>query len=445
MKSKISLILFLLFASASYGQPVIDHMLIDESNGELQIIGTFGSIEGKVWVDSVEMPVKSWTDTLVIASIPDTCRGSAGSVVIGANGTQSEGRMITEWGLKIFYIASLGNSQGYEETDANFTLYWRLDIHSLLKNNKMSELLSFTGTHQSNTFQLYKNSYSDQNQRVIDSSKYIDSSYSYNGYFYPNQRRVDFDIKINVYDISWKFGLGRYFVGNCHFDSLFKLISFQTGNGQGSGGWGQLDTSFKFIFPPPPKVIALQTKPILLLPISGTLFSYKNAVTLLWDSLSLMTTYHLQVSADSVFSNTFVDTAVSSTTFALSSLAGLNKYFWRVAGINSEGESRWSDVWSFTTGLTADVGVINNAGLSLSAFPNPSSKEFNIVYTLPDRENARIALYDLEGRVIRESVNDVDAGEHSLRWDISQLPSGSYVLGLVTNRESKTRIVTIIH
>lgn len=82
---------------------------------------------------------------------------------------------------------------------------------------------------------------------------------------------------------------------------------------------------------------------------------------------------------------------------------------------------------------------------SFSAFPNPSSKELNIIYSLPSRENVRIILYDLEGNVIRESVNEADGGEHSLKWDTSELPSGSYVLGLVTSLGSKSQIVTIIH
>ena len=39
---KYIIIVFLLLASASYAQPVIDHMLVDEAKGELNIFGTFG-------------------------------------------------------------------------------------------------------------------------------------------------------------------------------------------------------------------------------------------------------------------------------------------------------------------------------------------------------------------------------------------------------------------
>jgi hypothetical protein len=87
----------------------------------------------------------------------------------------------------------------------------------------------------------------------------------------------------------------------------------------------------------------------------------------------------------------------------------------------------------------------DNLALLLSCFPNPSSKELNIVYSLPEHGSARIIFYDLEGRVIRESVNGVDAGGHQLQWDVSQIPSGSYVLGLVTEKERKTQIIQIVH
>ncbi len=169
-----------------------------------------------------------------------------------------------------------------------------------------------------------------------------------------------------------------------------------------------------------------------------------------------MDKYHLQVSLDTFINaqhssipkiqsnKIIVDTITTATQYILPPLSKNTKYFWRVAGVNSEGESRWSDVWNFTTGVNADVQVINNSKLALSSFPNPTSKELNIPYVLPERGNARLILYDLEGRIIRENRIDAGVGEHLLKWDVSRLPSGSYVLGLVTKKETKSEIVQII-
>ncbi|MFI5263493.1 MAG: T9SS type A sorting domain-containing protein [Candidatus Kapaibacterium sp.] len=98
---------------------------------------------------------------------------------------------------------------------------------------------------------------------------------------------------------------------------------------------------------------------------------------------------------------------------------------------------------SFKEFLSVKAG--DDPAFSFTSYPNPSSKEINIAYSLPDRANAKIILYDLEGRVIRENASDVNEGEHNLKWDISQCPSGSYVLGLVTEKERKTQIIEIMH
>jgi hypothetical protein len=59
-------IFFLVLASASSAQPpLIDSMLVDEDKSDLYIYGDFGAVQGKVWVDSVEMNVRNWTDSVI--------------------------------------------------------------------------------------------------------------------------------------------------------------------------------------------------------------------------------------------------------------------------------------------------------------------------------------------------------------------------------------------
>jgi hypothetical protein len=159
-----------------------------------------------------------------------------------------------------------------------------------------------------------------------------------------------------------------------------------------------------------------------------------------------MTSYHIQVSTDTLFFNkASIDTITSSTIDSLPPLSPLTKYYWRVAGVNSEGESRWSDVWNFTTGATTGVKENNFSSLSLSSFPNPSSKELNIIYTLPINESARIILYDLTGKIIREGICSIESGEHQIAWDISDLANGNYILGLITAAEKRSQIIVIAH
>ena len=205
--------------------------------------------------------------------------------------------------------------------------------------------------------------------------------------------------------------------------------------------------SIKFqdiLFPPILPSLMIQRTPILSFPPIGTLYSYRSGVSLFWDSLTFMDSYHIQVSTDSLFSQRSIDTVLKLTTLPLLPLIALTQYFWRVSGMNTAGESPWSEVWDFWTGATAEVIVTNKSKLSLSSFPNPTSKELNISYVLPERGNARLFLYDLEGRIMRENMMDADQGEHRMQWDVSGLPSGSYVLGLMTEKATKSEIVKIV-
>ncbi len=111
-------------------------MLIDEMKGELHINGSFGVSLGKVTIDNINMVVRNWTDSLIITSIADTGKGSAGPVIVGAMGYKSEARIITLWSQKVVFSSVHQYSIGTSYTDANFNLLWRLDLHSLLKNKK---------------------------------------------------------------------------------------------------------------------------------------------------------------------------------------------------------------------------------------------------------------------------------------------------------------------
>ncbi len=129
---KYLIIISLLLYSGSYAQPVINSLSIDEMNGELHILGKFGTVKGKVTIDSIEMPVKSWADSEIISFIPDTGKGSVGPVVVESSGIASKITMISSWTGGYSYMhtyrGSLEDNYGY---GLRFTL--RMDLHSILR------------------------------------------------------------------------------------------------------------------------------------------------------------------------------------------------------------------------------------------------------------------------------------------------------------------------
>ncbi len=73
-------------------------------------------------------------------------------------------------------------------------------------------------------------------------------------------------------------------------------------------------------------------------------------ISLIWNKSALAENYTLQVSLNSVFGSSVIDSSgITDTSFTVNSLDNSTKYFWRIKANNIGGESTWSDVWSFTT------------------------------------------------------------------------------------------------
>ncbi|MEP7233997.1 MAG: T9SS type A sorting domain-containing protein, partial [Ignavibacteriota bacterium] len=379
--------------------------------------------------------------------------------------TRSKESMITIWhGYK--WLLKVETHSFPTLTSYTLDFYVRLDLAFLIKNTRsLQDIVITKHSTLTETYEFqdpWDQTYGD-NYRVTangtvpmrDAHSIYNTGFNCEASFSTTTKRFNFSIS-NIkgfYQIatgSKKNDSIDYYIDDfstdLQLDSKYNILiqSYDSSSGEVSPLYRySIKINGSYFFPPSKNIFALETKPVLLLPISGSLFSYRDGITLIWDSLPLMTLYRLQVAADSLFAKSVVDTTVTSSTFSPPSLKGLSNYFWRVVGINSEGESRWSDVWNFTTGLTSEVRAENKFPLTLSPYPNPASMELTIPYTLPEQGNARLLLYNLEGRIIRESR--IDSDTYELKWDISDLPTGSYVLVLMAEKETKTQIVKIMH
>ncbi|MFN0158973.1 MAG: hypothetical protein ACKVRP_12990 [Bacteroidota bacterium] len=80
---------------------------------------------------------------------------------------------------------------------------------------------------------------------------------------------------------------------------------------------------------------------------------------LVWRTAIGATTYHLQVSLDSLFSPFVLDNpAVSDTTFSIGPLSNLTRYFWRVRANGTPASSPFSLIRNFTT-IVAPPAQVN--------------------------------------------------------------------------------------
>jgi photosystem II stability/assembly factor-like uncharacterized protein len=74
------------------------------------------------------------------------------------------------------------------------------------------------------------------------------------------------------------------------------------------------------------------------------------ALSFLWYTLPGADKYHLQIANDVNFQDlVFSQDTIINYSILISDLKEKSSFFWRVRGVNMDGNGEWSDVWSFTT------------------------------------------------------------------------------------------------
>ena len=123
-------------------------------------------------------------------------------------------------------------------------------------------------------------------------------------------------------------------------------------NEGGTSVWSQV---FNFT-----TVIGFPSPPTLLSPPNGTI-GVNLTPTLRWVEDISAINYRTQISEDSNFAATLIDTTVtdsSQVTVRPGVLQNIKTYFWRVRTTNSLGTSNWSNVWNFVTLLSPPIAPV---------------------------------------------------------------------------------------
>ena len=78
-------------------------------------------------------------------------------------------------------------------------------------------------------------------------------------------------------------------------------------------------------------------------------------------------------------------------------------------------------------------------------YPNPFNPSTNISFYLPEQRMATVSIYNVVGQRVGILLQDnMVAGEHTLVWDASDMPSGIYIIHLEIGNRVYTRKMTLI-
>lgn len=99
----------------------------------------------------------------------------------------------------------------------------------------------------------------------------------------------------------------------------------------------------------------------------------------------------------------------------------------------------------FGKGSTNIVNSSSGKGFTLGEnYPNPFKNSTHFTYTTPKESEISLLLSDMTGRILRTIVRGrVSEGEHSVDFDASDLPSGSYLLLLESGEAKLSRQINL--
>lgn len=96
------------------------------------------------------------------------------------------------------------------------------------------------------------------------------------------------------------------------------------------------------------------------------------------------------------------------------------------------------------TGLASGSAIPTSYTLQQN-YPNPFNPSTSISYSLPQTGHVTLNVYDMLGRTVAILINDkIAAGQHSVRFDASKLPSGMYFYRLQAGDFVQTRQMTLV-
>jgi len=103
---------------------------------------------------------------------------------------------------------------------------------------------------------------------------------------------------------------------------------------------------------------------------------------------------------------------------------------------------------AFALNLDNAVGIDGSTleqGIRMNAYPNPFRNNLRIDITVQEATHMQLAVYDMMGKMMFVlGEQDLAPGTFSMEWKAGGLPSGTYVLKAVMDREQIVKRVTLI-
>lgn len=191
---------------------------------------------------------------------------------------------------------------------------------------------------------------------------------------------------------------------------------------------------------------SLPTPPVLQHPANGQMNENTNA-SLVW---STTPSADVQISTDNAFSNIIHSVRVNASSYQvpIGVLSLWVTYYWRVRTVVNDEPSTWSAPFHFTTGFAGVSNVSSEIPSEYKLFgnyPNPFNPSTKIKFDLPKSSIVKVNLYDINGRLVKEIVNEnLKAGRYVTEFTAENLSSGIFYYTILAGEFKETKKMILI-
>ena len=94
--------------------------------------------------------------------------------------------------------------------------------------------------------------------------------------------------------------------------------------------------------------------------------------------------------------------------------------------------------------VLVEIGVPTKFNLGQN-YPNPFNPTTNVKFSISNVQFVTLKVFDMLGKEIAILVNEkLDAGEHNIKWNASEYPSGVYSYQLTAGNFRETKRMILI-
>ncbi len=177
--------------------------------------------------------------------------------------------------------------------------------------------------------------------------------------------------------------------------------------------------------------LQLPAAPILVSPPNSMVFD-STTILFEWNQTQpQVTNYWIEYDTSDQFTNSFIDSTLTDTTFLKQNFETNITVYWKVKALNAAGWGDFSEVRSFSIQNPVSVFGEINTPLDYNLeqnYPNPFNPSTVIKYSIPQDGMVTLNVFNLLGEKVASLVNGLQqAGRYEVNFDASKLSSGIYL------------------